>query len=131
VMDRVMVDRKDAYRYLNDVKGNVDKAVELAKANQLLQPTGAPPSAATRNPPDAQLAYLANQCMTSYPGPRNTPSNTGIQYHIELFRAGILNDDLAMIERTRSQILYQVWIIELANQYRKILNLNKILVIKN
>ncbi|KAL8811853.1 MAG: hypothetical protein Q9223_001392 [Gallowayella weberi] len=52
VMDQVIVDRKDAYQYLNSVNGNVDRVVQLAKANHLHQPGYGGISADTRNPPD-------------------------------------------------------------------------------
>ncbi|KAL8891881.1 MAG: hypothetical protein Q9192_005690, partial [Flavoplaca navasiana] len=51
VMDQVIVDRKDAYEYLDQFNGNVEKAVRLAKDKQLLQPTVVRTSADTRNPP--------------------------------------------------------------------------------
>ncbi|KAL8750750.1 MAG: hypothetical protein Q9199_006867 [Rusavskia elegans] len=84
----------------------------------------------TRRGLRASLTYLANQYLTSYPGPRNAPSNTGLQYHIELFNAGQIGNDIDFIEQTRSQVLYRIWMMQLANRYRKILNLNKISVIE-
>ena len=52
IMDQVIVDREDAQGYLQASQGNVDNAVELARANQLLQPMYGGMNADTRNPPD-------------------------------------------------------------------------------
>ncbi|KAL8833325.1 MAG: hypothetical protein Q9176_008031 [Flavoplaca citrina] len=84
----------------------------------------------TRRGMKTSLTYLASRYMSSYPGPRNAPSNTGLQYHIELFKAGQIDNDINLIEQTRSQVLYRTWMMQLANRYRRILNLNKIPIIQ-
>ncbi|KAL8803012.1 MAG: hypothetical protein Q9182_003438 [Xanthomendoza sp. 2 TL-2023] len=84
----------------------------------------------TRRGLGTSLTYLASRYMASLPGPRNAPSNTALQSDIELFRAGYHNNDLDTIERIRSQILYRIWMMQLANKIRAYLNLNKVPVIE-
>ncbi|KAL8997173.1 MAG: hypothetical protein Q9169_003500 [Polycauliona sp. 2 TL-2023] len=85
----------------------------------------------TRRGLGSSLAYLAGRYMASHPGPRNAPSNTAMHNDIEMFQAGNYDNDINTIERVRSQVLYRIWMSELANKFRTHLNLNKIPIIEN
>ncbi|KAL9585354.1 MAG: hypothetical protein Q9212_001585, partial [Teloschistes hypoglaucus] len=52
VMDKAIVDREDACKYLDQHNGNVEQAIQTAQDHHLLQPTWCGINADTRNPPD-------------------------------------------------------------------------------
>ena len=156
VMANVIVDTQDALDYLQQANDNVDNAIKLAQRNLLAKSEKRPleditdgefaawqarhPEAvdqefgdrtggygSTRRGLKSSLVYLAKGYMKSFPGPRSSPSNMGLQNEIELFFAGCYtDDDYEAIERIRSQVLYRTWMMRSANNYRLRMNLNKI-----
>ncbi|KAI4271182.1 MAG: hypothetical protein LQ337_006196 [Flavoplaca oasis] len=76
----------------------------------------------------SSVTYMVHRYCTSYPGPKTAPSNTGLHATIQDFRAGMFDgiEHINQVEHLRSQLHYRLWTMQVANQFARLLNLNKV-----
>ncbi|KAL9024609.1 MAG: hypothetical protein Q9180_007851, partial [Flavoplaca navasiana] len=76
----------------------------------------------------SSVAYMVHIYCTSHPGPNTAPSNTGLHATIQDFRAGMFDgiEHIGQVEHLRSQLHYRLWTMQVANQFARLLNLNKV-----
>lgn len=69
---------------------------------------------------------LALRYMSSFPGDDSMAKNIRLHKKIGDFFGAMLDHDKSAIENLRSQLLYRLWMMQKANEYRDGLNLNKL-----
>lgn len=76
----------------------------------------------------SSVGYMVHIYCTSHPGPKTAPSNIGLYATIDHFRVGLFDgpENIGQLEHLRSQLYYRLWTMQLANQFARLLNLNKV-----
>ncbi|KAL8635524.1 MAG: hypothetical protein Q9226_009348, partial [Calogaya cf. arnoldii] len=76
----------------------------------------------------SSVGYMVHIYLSSHPGPRTAPSNTRLYSMIDHFRSGGLDgiENISQLEHLRSQLHYRLWTMQVANQFARWLNLNKV-----
>lgn len=76
----------------------------------------------------SSVNYMIHIYCNSHPGPKTAPSYTGLHSTIQYFLCGGLDgtEKIVQLEHLRSQLHYRLWTMQVANQFARWLNLNKV-----
>ncbi|KAL8761649.1 MAG: hypothetical protein Q9184_002233 [Pyrenodesmia sp. 2 TL-2023] len=117
-----------------DKKHDYSENDPVVKAWEMRNPAAADPEfndrtggyGATQRGLRSSTKTLALRYLSSFPGDDSMAKNIRLHNMIRDFFGGMLDDDTDAMQNLRSQLLYRLWMMQKANEYRDGLNLNKL-----